>query len=48
MTYDQKAPAFANIDNLEDKFQKHFGRLYKGVDDFVALLKDEESFQTPG
>lgn len=48
MTYEKKAPAFANIDNVEDKFEKHFGRLYKGCDDFIALLKEEETYQLPG
>mmetsp|Transcript_3914 Transcript_3914/g.2639 ORF Transcript_3914/g.2639 Transcript_3914/m.2639 type:complete len:106 (-) Transcript_3914:1009-1326(-) len=28
ISYDKKAPAFANIDNIEDKLTKHYGKMY--------------------
>ena len=44
ISFEKKAPAFANIDNIKEKFENHFGRIYENVDDFNKVIKDEESF----
>jgi hypothetical protein len=48
ISYQEKAPAFANIDNIQEKFQNHFGRIHENVGDYLKLLKEEESFKPPG
>ena len=50
MTYEKKAPAFANVDDVKEKFFKHFGRIYDNLPDFLKILKEEEadSFILPG
>jgi hypothetical protein len=29
VTYLRKAPAFANVDNISEKLEKHFGKIYE-------------------
>jgi len=48
ISYLKKAPAFANIDNIEEKFQKHFGRFYEKAEDYIKILKQEENYEFPG
>lgn len=49
ISYQQKAPAFANIDNVKEKLEKHFGRIYENASDFIRLLtEEEEMFAPPG
>ena len=48
ISYQQKAPAFANIDNIKEKVLKHYGRVYEDPIEFCSLLKNEESFTPPG
>ena len=48
ITYQQKAPAFANIDNLNEIFEKHYGRVYTDVAEYIKLVKEEESLKPPG
>jgi hypothetical protein len=47
--YESKAPAFANIDNIKEKFEKHFGRIEENVSEYIKKLKEEEeNFVLPG
>lgn len=46
--YEKKAPPFANIDKLEEKFEKHYGKYYSDVNDFYKVLKEEESYHPLG
>lgn len=48
ISYEQKAPAFANIDNIQEKFEKHFGRISTNVSDFLKIVQDEETFTPSG
>lgn len=48
INYTDKAPAFANIDNIKEKFEKHFGRIYDKHEDFLKILKQEEEFVPKG
>lgn len=49
LSYDKKAPAFANIDNIEEKIQKHYGTLFTNQEDFNKVLEYEKTqFQCPG
>eukprot|EP00347_Sterkiella_histriomuscorum_P005759 403355378 len=43
-TYENKAPAFANIDNINDLLLKHYGRISERPEDFIKILKEEENF----
>lgn len=43
-----KAPAFANVDNIEEKLQKHYGKYYSKPEDFIKILKQEEEMPIPG
>ena len=44
ISFDQKAPAFANIDNIKEILEKHYGRIYENVSDYNKLVKEEEKF----
>ncbi len=46
--YENKAPAFANIDNLDEKLQKHYGKVYEKPDEYLKILKQEENLPLPG
>lgn len=46
--YESKAPAFANIDDLDEKLQKHYGRVYDKPEEFLKILKQEEDLPLPG
>ena len=48
ISFEQKAPAFANIDNIKEKLEKHYGRIYENVGDFNKLVKEEETFVPQG
>lgn len=48
ISYQQKAPAFANIDNIKEKFEKHYGRIFEDPIEFSKMLKEEENFQPQG
>ena len=48
MSFDRKAPAFANIDNVKEKLEKHYGKIYENTADYNALLKEEENFTPKG
>ena len=42
ISYLNKAPAFANIDNLEQKLEKHFGKIYLKPEEYQLVVKREE------
>lgn len=46
--YEKKAPPFANIDKLEEKFEKHYGKYFSDVSEFLKVQKEEETFQPIG
>jgi hypothetical protein len=46
--YEQKAPAFANVDNLKEIFEKHFGRVHTDVADYSRIVKEEETLRPAG
>jgi len=45
ITYESKAPAFANIDKIEEKLGKHYGRIYDKNEEYINILKQEEEFK---
>ena len=48
ISFESKAPAFANVDNIKEKMEKHFGRIYENVADYIKILKEEETSQPRG
>ena len=48
ISFDQKAPAFANIDNIKEKLEKHYGRIFENVSDYTKIIKEEETFTPIG
>jgi Histone acetyl transferase HAT1 N-terminus len=48
ISFADKAPAFANVDDIKGKFEKHYGRIYENAADFTRLVKDEETFTPVG
>ena len=48
ITYEQKAPAYANVDNIKEKFEKHYGRIHTEVSDFLKVIKEEETLEPQG
>jgi histone acetyltransferase 1 len=48
ISFEQKAPAFANIDNIKEILEKHYGRVYENVSDYNKIVKEEESFKPQG
>lgn len=48
ISFEQKAPAFANIDNIKEKLEKHYGRVYENVADYNKIIKEEEEFVPAG
>ena len=43
VTYETKAPSFANIDNIEEKLQKQFGRIYTSQDQMDKVLEEDKN-----
>lgn len=39
ISYKAKAPAFANIDNITEKLQKHYGRIYESPAEYKKILE---------
>lgn len=50
ISYEKKAPAFANVDNIEDKLMKHYGKMYTDYQKFNSEVIHYENtqFQCPG
>ena len=46
--YEKKAPAFANVDNLNEKLQKHYGKIFESTSEFQKVLEEESSISLPG
>jgi len=46
--YEQKAPAFANVDNLKEIFEKHFGRVHTDIAEYSRIVKEEEGLKPAG
>lgn len=42
ISYTKKAPAFANIDNIEAKFTDHYGKIWTDAALFQKEVLDEE------
>jgi hypothetical protein len=48
ISYEKKVPAFALSDNIKEKLEKHYGRIYENVSEFNKILMDEESLKPMG
>ena len=48
ITYEKKAPAFAHVDDIIEKLQKHYGKIYEKPSEFVDILKDEQTLELKG
>lgn len=48
ISFAEKAPAFANIDDVKGKLEKHFGRIFETQSDFAKVLADEEALAPVG
>ena len=47
LSYSKKAPAFAKVDNLHEKLEKHWGKYYDSQETFQQILAEEEKLGPP-
>jgi hypothetical protein len=48
ISFESKAPAFANIDNIKEKLESHYGRIYENVTEFNRIVKEEDGLAPKG